>query len=202
MKRLLLACAAVALVAPGATATSGSCLDLADPAGDRFVLGGQPTVVLDGTDLVNVRAEATTSAVTVVFSVADAPDPAPGVTYTYRFWFDDGTDFYMFNAETTGLGLRLPLGEEFELRHQTLVINPGGSTGTSSWEDLPATGSVDVAAKTVTVSAPASSFGSLTSGQQWTVDRATTETGVAGSKITDDDNVQSTDTLVVGAACS
>ena len=207
MKRLLLACAAVALLAPGAAATTGSCLDLADPVGD--VYGGlsvhaQPTGVYDGVDMTNVRVEATTSAVTLVFSVHGAPDPAPAEAYTFRLEFDDGTDFYMFSAETTGAGLRLPRGTPFELRHRKLVVNPDNPPGElSTWENLPATGSVDLAAKTVTISAPASSFGSLTSGQQWDVTRVESLVGLFGSKIDQTDVVDPTGTTIeVGTACA
>ncbi|HEV2889434.1 MAG TPA: hypothetical protein VGX28_03590 [Frankiaceae bacterium] len=199
MKHLLLAAVAAALVAPAATAATGSCLDLADPAGDLAVWDAPaPTVPagteLDALDLVGVRLEATTGdAVTATFSLAGAPAPRPGMRFRYKVVFHDDAYDYVLFAEVDNV-VRMPFGGPYGID-----VSPRGSD--QSWSHS-VSGSIDATARTVTVAAFGSSVPVLTldPGHDFTVDSVQTFGGV-GATYGHWDMVTGPHTLVVGDGC-
>jgi hypothetical protein len=173
VKKVLLACLAIAALAPGASAATSGCVSLADPANDAAV----PALDLRSTDLV-----ASGDAVTAVFSLNGAPDALPGISYAYTAQFEDATAVYSLDAAVGGFST--PANPPYEL----LVGIKGapdpqtGAATITSRSRVAVSGSVDVAAKTVTITAPASAFGVTTfpAGRSWTIDLVQTGVSVGG----------------------
>lgn len=197
VKRLVLAAATVALLAPAVAADPGSCLDLTDPVGDVTALGVLPAVprnaVADGVDVVSVSVEAETAgALSVTFSLAGPPAPPPGMTYDYRMTFSDAANDYVLSADVRNLVPTVLTGPPYELY---VTPRSGG------WPMLySVSGSVDLAGQTVTVAADTTVLGDMDPGREFAIEAFETSGGPAlpyGPL----DTVAGPHTLVVGAGC-
>jgi len=201
MKRLVLAAAAVALLAPGATAATGTCLDLADPAGDVRVsdllpaLPGGTAHEVDSVDLVGVRVEAVTAGeLAVTFRVAGVPEPRPGTSYEYRMLFSDADYEYELSADIAGL-VRVPTaGSPYEL-----LMRP--RTGGQPWTHS-VSGTIDVGAGTVSVSTVTLPWlGNMDPGRTFSIDGFAAYAGAPGAAHGPVDTIAGGHTLVVGDGC-
>jgi hypothetical protein len=181
MKRLLLAACAVALLAPAATADTGTCVTLT--AGE-----------IDALDIVSARAEAVTGwSLGAKFTLAGYPSPRPGWRYTYVMEFHDATYAYEMSIDVDNI-VRSPVaGTPYELK----VTTASGQTWTY---DL--VGVVDNLAKTVSVVAfqDRAPILDLDAGAEYTIDAFRTFGGpvVAYGHL---DEVTGPHTLVVGDGC-
>jgi hypothetical protein len=174
-KRFLLACLAIAVVAPSASAATSVCVDLPDPAGDfKNVPVTMPFA--HPLDLLHTHAIASATGVTAKFTVAADPVPtAPGTSLVYELDFHEASADYRITAT---LGPYIA-GWQYELYRRNRVVQPGGNVTVDSWVRREATGSVDLATDTVTVTAPAALFGAapIADGTAWTVTRSSTSLG-------------------------
>jgi hypothetical protein len=184
MRKPVLACLAMlTALAPSAHAAAGTCLVLADPAGDHELPGlavatPQLTPFLPGgLDLVGFDAVADGGAVTVTFTTAGPPDPAPGTNYEYRYEFTDAGHTYELAAGLDG-GAHLPTSGVYEL--YVTEHGPGGST---KWPRITVDGWVDLATNRVTVQAPAAAFRvtGFPAGTTWSSVRVGTGWGAGGA---------------------
>jgi hypothetical protein len=172
VKKALLACLVVAALAPGASAATSGCVSLADPANDA----APPALDLRSTDLV-----ASADAVTAVISLAGTLDALPGVSYAYAVEFEDATAVYTLEAAVGGV--TTPANPPYELLVGTKGTDPQtGAATVTSRSRVAVSGSVDLTARTVTITAPAAAFGvtAFPAGRAWTVDRVQTGVSVAG----------------------
>jgi hypothetical protein len=174
VKKILLACLVVATLAPGASAATSGCVSLADPATDA----APPALDLRSTDLV-----ASGDAVSVVFSLNGAPDALPVVSYAYTVAFEDAGAVYSLEAAVGGVST--PANPPYELLIGTKSA-PDPATGAVTIGDrsrVGVSGSVDLAARTVTVTAPAAAFGvtAFPAGRTWTINRVQTGVSVGGT---------------------
>lgn len=173
LKKVMLACLVTAALASGASASTSGCVNLADPANDSAV----PALDLLSTNLV-----ASGDAVTVVFSLNGAPAAVPGVGLLYTVDFEDAASLYTLQAMVGGVSTEA--NPPYELLVGTKGApdpSTGGATITGR-SRVPVSGSVDLVAKTVTVTAPAAAFGvtALPAGRTWSTRLAQTGISVAG----------------------
>ena len=179
MRKTALSFLAVALVAPAASA-SGTCVALADAAGDHgFALQRVPAAP-GGLDLTNVHVAASDTTVTAVFTTAGSPRPPAGVTYHYRFFLDDAAARYELFARV------------FADRADYYVMT--GDPDAPVWQPAhtSVSGSVDETAQTVTLSGPAAAFGTASlTGRSWDGSHALTMIGV--DQLVSFDNVDHVD---------
>lgn len=200
MKRLILAAAAAALVAPGATAATGTCLQLSDPAGDVRAHEALPALPagtaneIDAIDLVSVEAEATTGdAVRASFTVAGWPEPRTGMRHSYWMRFHDADyDFALFVNLGNVVNWPVSTAYGIEVTHRA-----SGQTSTYS-----AAATVGFHPRTVTVAAFLSDvplLHPLDPGRTFTIDSFETYGGAG--VLTPYDSVAGTHTLVVGDGC-
>jgi hypothetical protein len=173
VKKFVFACLVTAALAPGASAATSGCVSLADPANDAVV----PALDLLSTDLV-----ASGDAVSVVFSLNGAPDALPGLSYSYAVEFEDATAVYTLEAAVGGVSTPANAPYELLIGVKSAPDPETGAVTIGSQSKVAVSGSVDVAAKTVTVTAPASAFGvaSFPAGRTWTVGLAQTGFSVGG----------------------
>jgi len=201
MKRLVLAAAAAALLAPGANAATGTCLVLTDPAGDVRVHGALPALPAgtaneaDSVDLVGAHIWAVTAGeLAVTFEVAGMPEPRPGTSYEFRMAFSDADYDYVLSADEAGL-VRLPTGgSPYEL-----LMTP--KTGGQSWTRS-VSGTTDYTAGTVTVSTVYLPWlGDMDPGRTFSVDGLAAYAGAHGV-VHQVDAIAGGHTLVTGAGCA
>jgi hypothetical protein len=189
VKKTVLACLATLALTHPAHAAAGTCLDVADPAGDGPVHG----LAADPADLVRVSAVASDSAVTATFRVNGAlPVESP---YGYTLGFTDDGHEYKLHAHI----LKTQGYFGYELRVRTETVSSGGNAEVSGWEVLAATGSIDAATGTVTITAPAALFGATSlTGHVWHATIAQTVVGAANSSAGPFDEVALGNAALVG----
>ena len=161
MKKLLLACLAVAVLAPAASAAPGTCVTRTDQTGDVDLVptATQPPMA----DLVAARVVASRKGITATFTVAGAPEPQ---VYEYLRYFVELTDREATYQLTVDLGRGS--APEYYLSMRKEQVESGGS-GSTSWTDHDATGALDVARKTATVTVSPKLVGQIKEGRRWTV---------------------------------
>lgn len=169
MKNVLLALLAVAVTAPSAAAAPATCLVLKDAAGDVDVV--KAPLRPAGVDLVAARASGTNG---LTLQVTLAGDPAPAVyeNFGYLMELQDGGSIVELEAS---------LDRDKPPRFTLNVGEPIGAegNGTVVWTVHDAVGAVDVARRTVTVTASSRHFPSMRQGRAFTLKRISTTHGYA-----------------------
>lgn len=162
MKRLLVACVAVTVLAAPASAAPGRCVLVSDARGDV-----NPLMPLEPerADLLDVRVVATTKGVTATFTLAGRPEAPLYENLQYALELTSGEATYQLAADK-----KRSETFTYSLRVQSGRVD-AGQTGTDSWQRLPADGSMDVARHTVTVRV-AGQLGRIAEGRRWTVTEA------------------------------
>lgn len=168
MKKVLLACLAVAATASSAHAAPGRCVAVTDPRGDA----SSPGLTDPGrVDLVAARVVASTRGITATLTLDGPPEGAAVENLRYAVDFTDGKDNFRLTADKSRLS-----DFEFVLQVQSGGAEqgtggaPAGANGSAEkWTPSPASGSIDLAKHTVTLHATAALLGSLPQGKAFTV---------------------------------
>lgn len=163
MKRLLLACLAVAVTAPSAAAAPGTCLSLTDPEGDT-----SPTVLTskEAVDLVAGHVVTSPRGVTVTFTLAGPPEPSMLDHMVYRA---ELVDYPVGAVREYRLEAIVSPGEEPVFR-VTEVSHDVETQEVITLVEWDIGGAVDLARHTVTMTSPARPFGGIREGRRWEVD--------------------------------
>lgn len=129
--------------------------------------------------------------VTVTFTLAGAPKPQVYENFAYQVWFTRGEKLYRLGARLYGDN---PV--DYALWVEATTVG-GGSAQTRH----PVTGSIDLARKTLTATAPASLLGNLRKGRAVVVQKVMAHHGF-GTGYGNADAVVMEDTIIVaGARC-
>lgn len=166
MRIRLLVCVAVAVIAHPVSAVAspapGTCVAGSDAKGDVEL---KALTNKQNVDVVSARVVATPKGITATITVDGEPDPLPGEVYVYQLYFTQPEKVYELLGTLSG-----GLAPVYQLYEGAGTFDSGTGASTSSWRKVPgATGSVDVARRSVTLHAPASALGTIRPGRTWTV---------------------------------